>query len=136
MRHRHLSGQAIAMADGAMTHAAEPNEVVPEALRKQLLWDERHDAMARLVADEFKLVLPRDRELIRQLTFIRVQQGEAHVLPFGKHKGRLLEEIFVDDPNYIEWLAAQEWFPSKFPALHAAIIRLDGVEGASADSAL
>jgi len=48
-------------------------EIVPEALRYRLGWDHRHDAMARLVMDEFALTPPRDRELIRQLAFIRVQ---------------------------------------------------------------
>jgi hypothetical protein len=35
----------------------------------------RHDAMAAQIIVEFNLQLPRDRELIRQLTFVRVQQG-------------------------------------------------------------
>jgi len=33
------------------------------------------DAMAAQIIVEFNLQLPRDRELIRQLTFVRVQQG-------------------------------------------------------------
>ena len=90
-------------------------------------WDFRHDAMARLIVDEFSfsLKLPRDGELIRQLAFIRVQQGAAHVIPFGKYRGHLLEEIFDDDPAYLEWLAEQEWFRTKFEVLHAAIINFD-----------
>src|SRR2546423_13353639 len=79
-------------------------------LQGRLGWDFRHDAVLRLILDEFGLVLPRDRELIRQLAFIRVQQGAAHVMPFGKYKGRLLEEILIDDPSYLDWLAAQDWF--------------------------
>lgn len=26
-----------------------------------------------------------------------------YVMPFGKHKGETLEEIFVEDPRYLEW---------------------------------
>jgi uncharacterized protein (DUF3820 family) len=99
-------------------------EIVPEA-RYRLGWDYRHDAMARLVMDEFALTLPRDRELVRQLAFIRVQQGEAHIVPFGKYKGRLLEEILVDDPAYVDWLAEQDWFRSEFPVLQQVIINFD-----------
>ena len=122
----------LAMADeapkpnGILPEA--PNGILPEELRRRLGWDFRHDAMVRLIVDEFFLVLPRDRELIRQLVLIRVQQGAAHVMPFGKHKGRLVEEIFVADPSYLNWLAAQEWFRSDFPTLHAAIINLDADE--------
>jgi hypothetical protein len=51
-------------------------EIVPEALRHRLVsWDWRHDKMAARIMEEFTLRLPRDRELIRQLAFVRVQQG-------------------------------------------------------------
>jgi uncharacterized protein (DUF3820 family) len=107
------------------TYTPKPHEIVPEALQQRLGWDFRHDAIARLIMDEFALTLPRDRELIRQLAFIRVQQGDAHVMPFGKHRGQLLEEILVDDPSYLDWLAAQDWFRTEFSALHEAIINFD-----------
>jgi uncharacterized protein (DUF3820 family) len=109
----------------------EPHEVVPDGLRERLHWDSRHDAMARLVVDEFNLTLPRDRELVRQLAFIRVQQGAAHVIPFGKYKGRLVEEIFVDDSSYLDWLAGQDWFRTEFAVLHQVIIDLDAQEAAA-----
>jgi uncharacterized protein (DUF3820 family) len=114
--------------DDRSKHVCKPDEIVPEALRYRLGWDYRHDAMARLVMDEFALTLPRDRELVRQLAFIRVQQGEAHVMPFGKHKNRLLEEIVVDDPSYLDWLVAQDWFHTKFPALHEVVTNFDADE--------
>jgi hypothetical protein len=57
------------------TLACVPDEIVPQALRQYLRWDSRHDAMARQIMHEFNLMLPRDRELIRQLAFVRVQQG-------------------------------------------------------------
>jgi uncharacterized protein (DUF3820 family) len=55
-------------------------------------------------------------------------------MPFGKYKGRLLEEIFVDDPSYLDWLAAQDWFHTEFEGLYAAIINFDaepGIENAA-----
>jgi hypothetical protein len=57
-------------------HEPEPDEIVPAALRAFLRWDFRHDAMAQKIMQEFGLKLPRDRELIRQLAFVRVQQGD------------------------------------------------------------
>jgi len=59
------------------THACEPHEIVPGALRQSLRWDTRHDHEAVKIMAEFKLALPRDRELIRQLTFVRVAQGKV-----------------------------------------------------------
>jgi uncharacterized protein (DUF3820 family) len=115
-------------AAAASRKNAGPVEWLDEPLRKRLGWDYRHDATARLVMDEFALVLPRDRELIRQLAFIRVQQGAAHVMPFGKYKGRLIEEIIIDDPSYLDWLAAQDWIRTEFPVLHEVIIKLDAEE--------
>jgi hypothetical protein len=56
------------------THVCGPREIVPQALRGRLGWNERHDRMAVRVMTEFKLILPRDRELIRQLAFMRVAQ--------------------------------------------------------------
>src|SRR5262249_12486422 len=102
-----------------------PDEGVPAALREILDWDFRHDAMARLIMDEFALTQTRVRELSRQLAFIRVQYGEEHVIPFGKHKDRLLEEILIDDPSYLDWVVAQDWFRTEFPALHEVIINFD-----------
>src|SRR5262245_27071608 len=98
-----------------------PPESVPTALRPRTACDERHDALAKLILAEFKLTLPRDRELVRQLTLIRIQQDAAHVIPFGKYKGRLLDELLVDDPSYLDWLAEQEWFRSDFSTLYQAI---------------
>jgi hypothetical protein len=41
----------------------------------RLGWDARHDHMAKEIMTEFNLILPRDRELIRQLAFVRVRLG-------------------------------------------------------------
>jgi len=51
---------------------AESLEIVPATLRWRLRWDGRHDAMAATSPLEFNLALPRDRELIRQLTVMRM----------------------------------------------------------------
>jgi hypothetical protein len=68
---------ARAAGDAMTTQICEPHEIVPGALRTRLRWDRRHDAMATEVMCEFKLTLPCDRELIRQLTFVRVAQGKV-----------------------------------------------------------
>jgi uncharacterized protein (DUF3820 family) len=48
------------------------------------------------------------------------QQG--NVVPFGKYKGRLIEEVLADDPAYLQWLCGQDWFRAKFVSLHQIII--------------
>jgi hypothetical protein len=52
-----------------------PDEIVPAVLREYLRWDHRHDEMAGKVMADYGLKLPEHRELIRQLTFVRVHQG-------------------------------------------------------------
>ena len=47
---------------------------------------------------------------------------EAKIVPFGKYKGRLIDELLIDDPNYLQWLAGQDWFRTKFVTLHQVII--------------
>jgi hypothetical protein len=51
-----------------------------------------------------------------------VTNESSKVIPFGKHKGRLVDEVLVDDPGYLEWLTAQDWFRAKFTVLHQVII--------------
>jgi hypothetical protein len=58
------------------TYVCDPPEIVPQALRYRLGWDWRHDHAAAQIMTEFGLVLPRDRELIRQLAFMRVAQPD------------------------------------------------------------
>jgi hypothetical protein len=50
-------------------------DIVPEALHRRLGWDMRHHFMAEKIIDLFGLVLPRDRELVRQLAVVYVLQG-------------------------------------------------------------
>jgi uncharacterized protein (DUF3820 family) len=44
------------------------------------------------------------------------------IIPFGKYRGRLLDEVLADDPAYLQWLAGQDWFRAKFNILHQVII--------------
>jgi hypothetical protein len=53
----------------------ELNDVVAEALHRRVGWDIRHHFMAEKIVDQFALVLPRDRELIRQLAIVYVLEG-------------------------------------------------------------
>ena len=48
--------------------------------------------------------------------------SEQNVVPFGKHKGKLIEELIADDPSYLEWLSGQDWFRAKYVNLHQIII--------------
>lgn len=102
------------------THVPKPHEIVPEALRCRFGWDERHDAAAAAIIAKYKLLLPRDRELIRALTFVRVAQ--SLMMPFGKYKGRLIEDLLDDDPQYLEQLASQSDFAQSHPHLYRLII--------------
>lgn len=47
---------------------------------------------------------------------------DKNVLPFGKYKGKTIEEVQLQDANYLEWLCAQAWFRDKFIVLHQTII--------------
>jgi uncharacterized protein (DUF3820 family) len=47
---------------------------------------------------------------------------EVNIVPFGKYKGRLIEEVIADDPNYLQWLSGQDWFRAKFTTLYQVII--------------
>jgi uncharacterized protein (DUF3820 family) len=46
----------------------------------------------------------------------------ANIVPFGKHRGKTVEEILDADPRYLDWLTAQDWFRDKFVVLHQTII--------------
>jgi len=51
-----------------------------------------------------------------------MSHDNARIIPFGKHKGRLIDEVLVDDPIYVEWLTSQEWFRSRFTILYQVVI--------------
>jgi hypothetical protein len=64
------------------------DDIVPEALHPKLGWDIRHHFMAEKIVDYFGLVLPRDRELIRQLAVVYVLDGLKAAARTCKHDGR------------------------------------------------
>jgi uncharacterized protein (DUF3820 family) len=106
------------------------DEIIPEALRYRFGWDELHDVVAARIIVEFKLFLPRDRELVRQLAVLRVAQSE--IMSFGKYKGWLIEDALDHDPSYFEWLASQPDFRERRPRLFQLIVENDlGPEDAS-----
>lgn len=43
----------------------------------------------------------------------------SNIVPFGKHKGKTVEEIIIMDPQYADWALAQAWFLEKFAQLAA-----------------
>lgn len=80
-----------------MSHPYIPDD----ALRRRLGWGDAHDLMAAKIRDEFQLKMPRDRELIRQLTLLRIAQGQRVYAPepdsgltFDRDKG-----ISAEDPK-------------------------------------
>jgi uncharacterized protein (DUF3820 family) len=63
--------------------------------------------------------------MLRDLEFHRevmMDESKSKIIPFGKYKGRLIDEVLIDDPNYLQWLAGQDWFRAKFVVLHQVII--------------
>jgi hypothetical protein len=46
----------------------------------------------------------------------------SNIVPFGKYKGRLIDELLVDDPDYLKWLSGQDRFRAKFSSLYTVII--------------
>lgn len=43
------------------------------------------------------------------------------IVPFGKYKGQPIESLAADR-GYCDWLMAQDWFASRFPAIRTVII--------------
>jgi len=48
--------------------------------------------------------------------------SSAKIIPIGKHKGKTVAELLETDPNYVQWLLAQNWFADRFAELHAALL--------------
>jgi hypothetical protein len=59
----------------------------------------------------------------------KARDAAAVVVPFGKHKGATVAELFEKDPAYADWIMAQGWVAEHFAELHAAIAS----RGAGAD---
>ncbi len=43
--------------------------------------------------------------------------GDNAVIPFGKYKGKTVEQISQQDPQYLQWLKGQSWFIEKYQQL-------------------
>lgn len=46
---------------------------------------------------------------------------QNNIVPFGKHKGKTVEEL-LRDKEYLQWLLAQDWFKTKFVNLYTVVI--------------
>jgi uncharacterized protein (DUF3820 family) len=63
---------------------------------------------------------------VADLTKIDLNAPTPNVVPFGKYKGRSIIELQETDPDYLQWLVAQDWFREKFITLHQTIINRGG----------
>jgi len=46
----------------------------------------------------------------------------ANIIPFGKYRGQMIENVAEADPQYVDWLSKQDWMRSKCPTLYQVII--------------
>lgn len=53
--------------------------------------------------------------------------GQPSIIPFGKHKGKTVEEVQIVEPSYLDWLIAQPGFRDRHVILYQTIINR-GVE--------
>jgi hypothetical protein len=44
------------------------------------------------------------------------------IIPFGKHKGQSVVEVMATDPQYLDWLAAQDWFAQKYRPIYNIVV--------------
>lgn len=44
-----------------------------------------------------------------------------NIVPFGKYKGKQIEEL-VADTAYVDWLTAQPWLKDRFPSVYQLVI--------------
>jgi hypothetical protein len=50
-----------------------------------------------------------------------MSNDKLSVVPFGKYKGQPVE-VMAQDQAYCEWLAGQDWFRTRYTAIHTLII--------------
>jgi hypothetical protein len=48
--------------------------------------------------------------------------ADPNIIPFGKYKGRLVEELLINDPQYLQWLTNQDWFRTEHVLLYQVVI--------------
>jgi uncharacterized protein (DUF3820 family) len=51
----------------------------------------------------------------------------SDIIPFGKHRGKSVQEVATFDPQYLQWLSGQSWAQEKFPHLVNVTINNFGV---------
>jgi hypothetical protein len=56
-------------------------EFVSQRLAHEIGWTHHHDLLALRLAFEFRLRMPRDRELLRQVTMLRFGQPPSKAIP-------------------------------------------------------
>ena len=47
---------------------------------------------------------------------------EIKIFSFGKHRGKLVEDIIARDRDYIKWLLRQDWVTSNYPDLYHTLL--------------
>lgn len=57
-------------------------------------------------------------------------QSCGAVIPFGKHRGKSVDEVRAVDPQYLEWASAQPWFREKFESIYVSIVNVNAGEPA------
>lgn len=50
---------------------------------------------------------------------------DQKIVPFGKYKGRSVDELTADQ-DYVNWLLAQPWFEQRFSYIHKIVIHDHG----------
>jgi exodeoxyribonuclease X len=62
---------------------------------------------------------------IRLVEYIR-SPLQVLVFSFGKYRGSLVEDIVVQDSEYVGWLLRQPWIPDEYPDLYHTLLRKTG----------
>lgn len=52
---------------------------------------------------------------------------DIQTFSFGKYRGKLLDDIIVQDPDYVRWLLGQEWAENEHPDLFHTLKRKSSV---------
>ena len=49
------------------------------------------------------------------------EEAKHNVVPFGKYRGQPID-VLRQDQDYLNWLAAQDWFRQRYAALYATLV--------------
>lgn len=49
-------------------------------------------------------------------------EDPPNIIPFGKHKGKTIQEVQIVEPGYLDWLIAQPWFRDRHVILYQTVI--------------